>query len=54
MVFYFKQFFKNKTAATAIEYAYIASLVSVMLVAGALIISGKLSGTFSDVAGNMK
>jgi pilus assembly protein Flp/PilA len=47
-------FLSDRNAATAIEYAIIAGLLSIAIVAGAQVIGTKLSSTyFGAVAGNL-
>ncbi len=48
-----KQFLCDKRAATSIEYAMIAALISVAIVAGARAIGLALSPKFSAVASNL-
>lgn len=45
---------KDERGATAIEYALIAVLLSIAVIAGATVIGSKLSVTFSGVASNLK
>ncbi len=45
---------KDERGATAIEYALIAVLLSIAIIAGATVIGSKLSVTFSGVASNLK
>jgi pilus assembly protein Flp/PilA len=45
---------KDERGATAIEYALIAVLLSIAVIAGATVIGNKLNSTFSDVASNLK
>ena len=47
------RFAGDESGATAIEYGLIASLISVAIVAGAKSLGTNVSGTFSNVAGNM-
>jgi pilus assembly protein Flp/PilA len=49
-----KNFLNNDSGATAIEYALIASLVSVAIITALSGMSGKLKATFNEVAGNLK
>jgi pilus assembly protein Flp/PilA len=49
-----KQFLADETAATAIEYALIASLVSLVITAALNNLSVKLKNTFNEIAGNLK
>jgi pilus assembly protein Flp/PilA len=47
------QTLRDKTGATAIEYAFIASLISIAGVAAFHTIGGSLSTTFASVASHM-
>ena len=49
-----KQFLADESGATAIEYALIASLVSLVIIAALNNVSVKLKNTFNEVAGNLK
>jgi pilus assembly protein Flp/PilA len=49
-----KKFVANESGATAIEYALIASLVAITIIVSLNLMSGKLQGTFNEVAGNLK
>lgn len=44
-----KRILSNKTGATAIEYALIAGLISIAIVAGATLIGGTLDTTFTEI-----
>ncbi|MEN8236497.1 MAG: Flp family type IVb pilin [Pseudomonadota bacterium] len=46
-------FFYENAGATAIEYALIASLISVMIIAAAALLGGKLQVIYDDVASRM-
>jgi pilus assembly protein Flp/PilA len=48
-----QRFLSDERAATAIEYALIAGLVSIAIVAGATAIGTKLSSKFNTVASNL-
>ena len=48
------RFCKNKSAATAIEYALIAGFVSIVIVGAVQTIGTSLSITFSSVASGIK
>ena len=48
-----KQFLSNEAGATAIEYALVASLISITIIAGATAIGGSLSGTFNTVSSSL-
>ena len=47
-------FVSDETGATAIEYGLIASLIAIGIIAAATTLGTNLSGTFNNVAGNMK
>jgi len=49
-----KKFAADNSGATAIEYALIASLVSLVIIAALNNVSVKLKNTFNEVAGNLK
>ena len=49
-----KQLMANQCGATSIEYALIASLISVMIIAGATSVGTKLSTFFTTMASNLK
>jgi pilus assembly protein Flp/PilA len=49
-----RNFAQDVRGATAIEYAMIASLISVVIVAGVSSIGTKLSTFFTQVSGNLK
>ncbi len=44
----------NQCGATSIEYALIASLISVMIIAGATSVGTKLSTFFTTMSSNLK
>ena len=46
----FKNFIKNESGATAIEYGLIAGLISVVIIAAVTLVGGNLSSTFNSVA----
>lgn len=46
-----KKFFKGKEGATAIEYALIAALISLVIVAAVTVVGIALQGPFNTVAG---
>lgn len=48
-----KQFFSDTKAATAIEYAMIAALISVAIVAGARSIGLAVSNKFGPISTNL-
>jgi pilus assembly protein Flp/PilA len=49
-----QSFFANESGATAIEYALIASLVAVGIIASINGVSGKIQTTFKEIANNLK
>jgi pilus assembly protein Flp/PilA len=49
----FKKFSAANSGATAIEYALIAALVALSLIATDTIIGSKLNNTFNEVASNL-
>ena len=49
-----RKFVANESGATAIEYALIASLVAITIIAALTAMSGKLQNTFNEVAGNLQ
>lgn len=49
-----KQLMANQCGATSIEYALIASLISVMIIAGATSVGTKLSTFFTTMSSNLK
>jgi pilus assembly protein Flp/PilA len=50
----FKRFLADESAVTSIEYALIASLVSIAIIAAVKGVSTKVSGTFNKSASNLK
>jgi pilus assembly protein Flp/PilA len=44
---------KQERGATALEYAFIASLISIAIYAAAITIGTNLSATFNSVAGKL-
>jgi pilus assembly protein Flp/PilA len=44
------RFFRNEDGATSIEYALIASLISIVIVGGAMSLGDKLNATYTKVA----
>jgi pilus assembly protein Flp/PilA len=45
-----KQFFRDESGATAIEYGLIAGLIAVVIIAAVTTLGGNLSTTFTEVA----
>ncbi len=54
MKYFTIDFIKNESGATAIEYALIASLIAVFLVAALASLGGRISGVFSEVSASTK
>jgi pilus assembly protein Flp/PilA len=48
-----RRFFADESAATAIEYGLIASLISLVIIAVVSNVGSKLRTTFNEVAGNL-
>ena len=53
MIKHLKRFAVDESGATAIEYALIASLVAVAIIAALNAMSSKLQATFNEVASNL-
>jgi pilus assembly protein Flp/PilA len=51
---FFKKLFKNKKAATAIEYGLIAALIAVAAIAAMESLGNAVGNTFNVVATNME
>lgn len=49
-----KSFVADENGVTAIEYGLIAALVGLALITGATLLGGKLSDSFTFIAGKMK
>jgi len=49
-----KEMAANQLGATSIEYALIASLISVMIITGATAVGTKLSSFFTTMSANLK
>jgi len=50
----FKNFVRNQSAATAIEYGLIAALIAVAIVGGVTAVGTNLSATFTTLSANLK
>ncbi len=48
-----RKFFRDERGATAIEYALIASLIGMVIIAAVTSIGGSLNGTFNDVSAGL-
>ena len=44
------RFMKNRAGSTAIEYALIGTLVSIMIISGVALVAGNIGGKFNDTA----
>lgn len=53
MIRFLKHLARDEAGATAIEYALIAALISVAILAGATSIGTSLSGTFTTVGNSL-
>jgi pilus assembly protein Flp/PilA len=53
MIRFLKNLARDEAGATAIEYALIAALISVAIIAGATSIGASLSGTFTTVGNSL-
>jgi pilus assembly protein Flp/PilA len=49
-----KKYVANESGATAIEYALIASLIAVAIIASITVIGTQLQNTFNEVSSNLK
>ena len=49
-----KSFVANQSGATAIEYALIASLIAVAIIAAVTAVGTHLQNTFNEVGSNLK
>ena len=54
MLTYLKNFIANKSGATAIEYALIASLIAVVIIGTVQTVGGKVSTVFTEVGASLK
>ena len=50
----FKQFVRDESGATAIEYGLIASLIALVIIGAVGALGNKLMGTFNEVTSNLK
>jgi pilus assembly protein Flp/PilA len=48
-----KEFFRDDSGATAIEYGLIASLIAVVIIGAVTAVGNKLTNTFTEVSGNL-
>jgi pilus assembly protein Flp/PilA len=49
-----RNFLKNESGATAIEYGLIAALIAVVIIGGVQAVGTNLSTTFTTISGNLK
>ena len=49
-----KQFLRDESGATAIEYGLIAALIAVVIITAVTAVGTNLSGTFKTVASSVK
>ncbi|WP_181703584.1 Flp family type IVb pilin [Chthonobacter albigriseus] len=49
-----KNFIRNESGATAIEYGLIASLIAVVIIGAASTLGSKISNTFSQVSNQLR
>ena len=49
-----RNFIKDESGATAIEYGLIAALIAVVIITGVTAVGTKLSTKFTTIAGNLK
>jgi pilus assembly protein Flp/PilA len=49
-----KKFLANRSGATAIEYGLITALIAVAIIATLISITGRITGTFNEISGNLK
>ena len=50
----FRNFWKNESGATAIEYGLIAALIAVVIITGVTAVGTKLRATFDTLSTNVK
>ena len=50
---FINRFLNNEEGVTAIEYALIASLIAVVLIAGATLVGTNLNALFNTIAGKL-
>ena len=53
MMRFVRRFLSDAAGATAIEYALVASLISITIIAGATAIGTSLSGTFTTISNSL-
>jgi len=50
----FRNFIKDESGATAIEYGLIAALIAVVIIGGVTAVGTGLSTTFNNLSGSLK
>ena len=50
----FRDFCKDESGATAIEYGLIAALIAVVIITGVTAVGTSLSTTFTTISGSLK
>ena len=48
-----KNFFKDESGASAVEYGLLVALISVVIIAGATLLGNNLLATFNGAAGSL-
>jgi pilus assembly protein Flp/PilA len=48
-----RQFLRDESGATAIEYGLIAALIAVVIIGAVTAVGTNLQGTFNNIAGNV-
>jgi len=51
---FFRNFIKDESGATAIEYGLIAALIAVVIIGGVTAVGTGLSTTFNNLSGSLK
>jgi pilus assembly protein Flp/PilA len=51
---FFRNFIKDESGATAIEYGLIAALIAVVIIGGVTAVGTGLSTTFANLSGSLK
>jgi pilus assembly protein Flp/PilA len=49
----FRFFLANESGATAVEYALLCGIISIIILTSLAVISTKLNNTFNEVTGNL-
>jgi pilus assembly protein Flp/PilA len=50
----FKKFIAARSGATAVEYAFLAMLIALVIIASLTTIGSKLQNSFNEVSANLK